>query len=62
MTHDWEHKIRRSIFLSPDLETRLAKLASERETSTNDLICQILDGALQERERADAPTDREQEG
>jgi predicted DNA-binding protein len=35
-------KVRRSIFLSQELEASLARLAEERGTTTNALICEIL--------------------
>jgi predicted DNA-binding protein len=41
-TSELASKVRRSIFMSQDLEARLARLAEERGTTTNDLICEIL--------------------
>ena len=35
-------KVRRSIFISQELEASLARLADERGTTTNELICDIL--------------------
>ena len=42
MTDDADERVRRSIFLPQELETALSRLAAERETSANDLICEIL--------------------
>jgi hypothetical protein len=53
-------KVRRSIFLPEELEARLARLANERQTSPNDLICEILDAALASQD--DAPEERNVEG
>lgn len=39
-------KVRRSIFLSQELEASLARLAEERGTTANDLICDILTRAV----------------
>ena len=50
MTRDWEQKVRRTIFISQDLEVKLAKLASERDTSTNDLICELLTAGVEQHE------------
>jgi hypothetical protein len=41
-----EAKVRRSIFISEELESALARLAEERGTTTNDLISQILSEAV----------------
>ena len=38
--------VRRSIFISEELEAALARLAEERGTTTNDLICEILARAV----------------
>jgi hypothetical protein len=45
-------KVRRSIFISEELESALARLAAERGTTTNDLICQILTSAVASMEAA----------
>jgi hypothetical protein len=39
-------KVRRSIFIPQELESSLARLADERGTTTNDLICDILARAV----------------
>ena len=39
-------KVRRSIFISDELEASLARLAAERGTTTNELICDILAHAV----------------
>ena len=44
------NKVRRSIFISEELEASLARLAAERGTTTNDLICEILAQAVASRE------------
>ena len=40
------NKVRRSIFISEELEAALARLAEERGTTTNDLIREILAQAV----------------
>jgi predicted DNA-binding protein len=45
-------KVRRSIFIPQELEEALARLASERQTSPNDLIREILAAAVKEHESA----------
>ena len=42
MTDDADERVRRSIFLPEELETAISRLAVERGTSANDLICEIL--------------------
>jgi hypothetical protein len=39
-------KVRRSIFIPQALEASLARLAEERGTTTNDLICDMLTQAV----------------
>jgi hypothetical protein len=48
------NKVRRSIFISQDLEASLARLAEEYGTTTNDLICDLLTRGVAEREGAAA--------
>lgn len=45
------NKVRRSIFISEELEATLARLAEERGTTTNDLICEILARAVASQEK-----------
>jgi hypothetical protein len=58
---DGQTKVRRSIFIPQELEAALARLANERETSANDLICEILAAAVKEYESAATPEEPRQE-
>jgi len=49
---DSQTKVRRSIFIPQELEEALARMAKERQTSPNDLICEILAAAVGDHESA----------
>jgi hypothetical protein len=49
-TPELADNVRRSIFIPEDLEAALARLAEERGTTTNDLICDLLIRAVADSE------------